>query len=137
MWLEIYNNLVFCWLTFSFADYVVVLACIILVGLFSLQHYGTRKVGFMFAPIIIAWLLCISSIGVYNMFKWSPSVIKALAPHHMYRFLRKTGIDGWMSLGGVALCITGKNLVLCYDRKMQMTFACMKCEFTRSSESLA
>ncbi|MBA0601206.1 hypothetical protein Gorai_004391 [Gossypium raimondii] len=38
---------------------IVVLACVILVGLFALQHFGTRRVAFMFAPIVIIWLLVI------------------------------------------------------------------------------
>ncbi|MCO5590960.1 hypothetical protein L7F22_044936 [Adiantum nelumboides] len=87
--------------------YVVLLACVILMGLFALQHYGTRKVGFMFAPIVIAWLFCISSIGVYNIFRWNPGVFRALSPYYMYKYLKKTEIDGWISLGGVLLCITG------------------------------
>eukprot|EP00250_Pteridium_aquilinum_P019265 c24371_g1_i1 orf=476-2827(-) len=87
--------------------YVVLLACVILMGLFALQHYGTHKVGFIFAPIVIAWLFCISSIGFYNIFKWNPGVFKALSPYYMYKYLKKTQIDGWFSLGGVLLCITG------------------------------
>uniref|UniRef100_A0A7C9AFI8 K+ potassium transporter integral membrane domain-containing protein n=1 Tax=Opuntia streptacantha TaxID=393608 RepID=A0A7C9AFI8_OPUST len=35
--------------------YTVSTACIILMILFSLQHYGTRSVGFLFAPIMVAW----------------------------------------------------------------------------------
>ncbi|KAI5066289.1 hypothetical protein GOP47_0018913 [Adiantum capillus-veneris] len=88
-------------------NYVLLLACAVLVGLFALQHYGTRKVGFMFAPIVISWLFCISSIGVYNIFRWNKGVIKALSPYYMYKFLQKTGKEGWISLGGVVLCITG------------------------------
>lgn len=87
--------------------YVVLIACLILMALFALQHYGTHKVGFIFAPIVIAWLFCISSIGVYNIFKWNPGVFKALSPYYMYNYLKKTHIDGWISLGGVLLCITG------------------------------
>ena len=88
-------------------DYVVLLACVILIGLFALQHHGTEKVGALFAPIVIAWLFCISSIGVYNIFRWNPGVFKALSPFYMYNFLKKTQIDGLISLGGVLLCITG------------------------------
>ncbi|KAH7853024.1 hypothetical protein Vadar_032264 [Vaccinium darrowii] len=44
---------------------VLLLACVILVGLFALQHYGT------------------------------------------HRFFKETGADGWISLGGVLLSITG------------------------------
>lgn len=33
---------------------------------------------------------------------------KALSPYYMFKFLKKTRISGWMSLGGILLCITGK-----------------------------
>ncbi|XP_021849691.1 potassium transporter 1 [Spinacia oleracea] len=88
-------------------NYVVVVSCIILVVLFSLQHHGTHRVSFMFAPIVLAWLLCISSIGVYNIIRWNPGVVNALSPVYMFKLLRHTGMAGWVSLGGVVLSITG------------------------------
>ncbi|KAJ0960459.1 hypothetical protein J5N97_001665 [Dioscorea zingiberensis] len=87
----------------------VPVACLILVCLFALQHYGTHRVGFLFAPIVVMWLLCISSIGVYNILHWNPHVYRALSPYYMYKFLKKTQRDGWMSLGGILLCITGSE----------------------------
>ncbi|PIA40461.1 hypothetical protein AQUCO_02500277v1 [Aquilegia coerulea] len=84
-------------------------ACFILVCLFALQHYGTHRVGFLFAPIVVTWLLCISSIGVYNIIHWNPHVYQALSPYYMYKFLKKTQRGGWMSLGGILLCITGSE----------------------------
>ncbi|GMJ09345.1 potassium uptake 8 [Hibiscus trionum] len=84
-------------------------ACAILIFLFALQHYGTNRVGFLFAPVVITWLLCISAIGVYNIFHWNPHVYKALSPYYMYKFLKKTQKGGWMSLGGILLCITGSE----------------------------
>ncbi|KAJ8630390.1 hypothetical protein MRB53_023713 [Persea americana] len=87
----------------------VPVACIILVCLFALQHYGTHRVGVMFAPIVITWLLCISAIGVYNICYWNPHVYQALSPYYMYKFLKKTQRGGWMSLGGILLCITGSE----------------------------
>jgi K+ transporter len=95
-----------------FADVEVPVACIILIGLFSLQHYGTHRVGFLFAPVVLTWLLCISGIGLYNIFRWNPHVYKALSPYYMYQFLKKTQRGGWMSLGGILLCITGKKELL-------------------------
>ncbi|KAL5727134.1 putative potassium transporter 3 [Ranunculus cassubicifolius] len=86
---------------------VVVVACIVLVGLFALQHVGTHKVAFLFAPIVIVWLLCIAAIGIYNIIVWNPRVFQALSPHYIVKFFRATGIDGWISLGGILLCITG------------------------------
>ncbi|XP_031271892.1 potassium transporter 1 isoform X2 [Pistacia vera] len=88
-------------------NYVVLISCVILVGLFSIQHHGTHRVAFMFAPIVTTWLLCIGSIGVYNIFKWNPHIINALSPVYMLKFFRSTGIPGWVSLGGVVLSITG------------------------------
>ncbi|CAL0317250.1 unnamed protein product [Lupinus luteus] len=84
-------------------------ACIILILLFALQHYGTHRVGFMFAPIVLTWLLCISIIGCYNIFHWNPYVYEALSPYYMFKFLKKTRNKGWMSLGGILLCITGSE----------------------------
>ncbi|KAI3467503.1 hypothetical protein Pfo_024166 [Paulownia fortunei] len=87
----------------------VPVACIILIALFALQHYGTHRVGFLFAPVVITWLLCISAIGLYNIFHWNPHVYQALSPYYMYKFLKKTQREGWMSLGGILLCITGSE----------------------------
>ncbi|KAM0950775.1 putative potassium transporter [Dioscorea sansibarensis] len=90
-------------------NYIVLIACMILVGLFSLQHYGTHRVGFLFAPILIAWLCCVSGVGIYNIFKWNPSVCRATSPYYIYNFFKETGKDGWSSLGGIILCITGSE----------------------------
>ena len=54
---------------------VVLLSYIILVGWFALQHFGTHKVTFLFAPVVIAWLLCISAVGIYNVFHWMISLL--------------------------------------------------------------
>ncbi|XP_022989579.1 potassium transporter 4-like [Cucurbita maxima] len=86
---------------------LLLIACVILVGLFALQHCGTHKVAFMFAPIVIIWLLSIFSIGLYNIIHWNPSIVHAISPHYVIKFLRVTGKDGWLSLGGVLLAITG------------------------------
>ncbi|CAD6337039.1 unnamed protein product [Miscanthus lutarioriparius] len=83
--------------------------CVILVGLFALQHFGTHRVGFLFAPIVCLWLLCISTIGVYNIIVWNPHIYKALSPYYMYSFIQKTQVGGWMSLGGILLCVTGSE----------------------------
>nr|VDD15795.1 unnamed protein product [Brassica oleracea] len=86
---------------------VIPITCFILICLFALQHFGTHRVGFVFAPIVLTWLLTISGIGLYNIIQWNPHVYKALSPKYMFMFLRKTRVSGWMSLGGILLCITG------------------------------
>ncbi|KAK9699428.1 hypothetical protein RND81_08G172700 [Saponaria officinalis] len=106
----------------------VPLACAILILLFALQHFGTHRIGFLFAPIVVAWLLCISSIGVYNIVHWNPRVYQALSPYYMYKFLKKTQKGGWMSLGGILLCMTGSEAMFAdlghfSQRSIQIAFS--------------
>ncbi|XP_038688851.1 potassium transporter 11-like isoform X2 [Tripterygium wilfordii] len=86
---------------------VVVVAVIILVGLFSMQHYGTDKVGWLFAPIVLLWFLLIGGVGLFNIWKYDKSVLKAFSPVYIYRYFKRGGKDGWTSLGGIMLSITG------------------------------
>lgn len=88
-------------------DIVVIVAVVILVGVFSMQHYGTDKVGWLFAPIVLLWFLLIGGIGIYNVWKYDNSVLKAFSPVYMYRYFRRGGKDAWISLGGIMLSITG------------------------------
>ncbi|GMY35017.1 potassium transporter 11-like [Fagus crenata] len=88
-------------------DVVVIVAVIILVGLFSMQHYGTDKVGWLFAPIVLLWFLLIGGIGIFNIWKYESSVLKAFSPVHIFRYFNRRGKDGWTSLGGIMLSITG------------------------------
>ncbi|KAF2610536.1 hypothetical protein F2Q70_00008343 [Brassica cretica] len=89
------------------AGELLLLACVILVGLFALQHSGTHRVAFMFAPIVIIWLFSILFIGFYNIIHWNPKIIYAVSPLYIIKFFRMTGQDGWISLGGVLLSVTG------------------------------
>ncbi|GLT49477.1 hypothetical protein SLA2020_230290 [Shorea laevis] len=86
---------------------VVVVAVVILVGLFSMQHYGTDKVGWLFAPVVLLWFLLIGGIGIFNIWKYDSSVLKAFSPVYIYRYLSRGGKDNWTSLGGIMLSITG------------------------------
>ncbi|XP_006646657.1 probable potassium transporter 2 [Oryza brachyantha] len=88
---------------------VVLLSCILLVGLFALQHRGTQKVAFVFAPIVIIWLFCIGGIGLYNIIHWNPRIYQALSPYYIVKFFRTTGKDGWIALGGILLSMTGSE----------------------------
>ncbi|KAH9743074.1 Potassium transporter 4 [Citrus sinensis] len=90
-----------------FVGELLILACVILVGLFALQHFGTHKVAVMFAPIIIVWLISIFAVGLYNVIHWNPKVISAISPLYIIKYFRETGKTGWISLGGLLLCITG------------------------------
>lgn len=87
---------------------MILIACLLLVGISVLQHWGGHKLAFLFSSIMILWLLLIAAIGVYNVIKWNPRIYQALSPYYLYKFFKDTGGDGWLSLGGIILCITGK-----------------------------
>jgi K+ transporter len=78
-----------------------------LIVLFLAQRFGTDKVGYTFAPIILTWFILIAGIGVYNLSKHDTSVLKAFNPKYIVDYFKRNGKQGWISLGGVILCITG------------------------------
>ncbi|CAN7081309.1 unnamed protein product [Brassica oleracea var. botrytis] len=89
------------------SDIAVFVSVVILIGLFSMQHYGTDKVGWLFAPIVLIWFLFIGATGIYNICKHDTSVLKAFSPKYIYLYFKRRGRDGWISLGGILLSITG------------------------------
>ncbi|KAG9447320.1 hypothetical protein H6P81_013448 [Aristolochia fimbriata] len=88
-------------------DVVVAVSVVILILLFAAQRFGTDKVGYTFAPIVVLWFSFISLIGLYNLVKYDASVLRALNPKYIIDYFRRNGKQGWISLGGVVLCITG------------------------------
>ncbi|XP_073306413.1 potassium transporter 26-like [Primulina huaijiensis] len=88
-------------------DHVVWISVVLLIALFSLQRCGTSKVSFLFSPIMLIWFATNVSIGVYNIIKHHPSVIKAVSPHYIVKFFRRNGKIAWNLLGSVFLGITG------------------------------
>ncbi|KAL7152065.1 hypothetical protein ABFS83_04G073000 [Erythranthe nasuta] len=79
----------------------------ILIFLFMIQRFGTDKVGYTFAPVLTLWFLLISGIGLYNIIKHDPLVIKAINPKYIVEYFMRNKVDAWISLGGVVLSITG------------------------------
>jgi KUP system potassium uptake protein len=78
----------------------------ILIGLFAVQKSGTEKVGRVFGPIIIAWFLVLAALGLVQIWQ-APEVLSALNPLHAARFFAANGIQGFLVLSAVFLCVTG------------------------------
>ncbi|KAM0961863.1 hypothetical protein ACFX13_021496 [Malus domestica] len=86
---------------------VVILSVVILLLLFSIQQFGTGKVGVMFSPILALWFFSLASIGIYNLVKYDITVLRAFNPAYIYFFFKKNDKEAWYALGGCVLCITG------------------------------
>ncbi|XP_024311588.1 potassium transporter 1 isoform X2 [Brachypodium distachyon] len=79
----------------------------ILFILFSVQRFGTDKVGYSFAPIISVWFVLIAGIGMYNIAAYEIGILRAFNPLHIVAYFRRNGKEAWVSLGGAILCVTG------------------------------
>ena len=90
----------------AFEKFVLVITLAILVGLFSLQRFGTARVGVLFGPITLVWFLVIGALGLKEIFK-EPHILGALSPHHGAAFFYHNGAGGFFVLGAVVLAVTG------------------------------
>nr|TKV92757.1 hypothetical protein SEVIR_9G181400v2 [Setaria viridis] len=88
-------------------DEIVWITVGILVLLFAIQRFGTDKVGYLFAPVILLWLLLIGGVGVYNLIKYDTGVLRAFNLKYIIDYFRRNKKKGWVSLGGILLCFTG------------------------------
>ncbi|KZV17769.1 potassium transporter 7-like [Dorcoceras hygrometricum] len=108
-------------------DHVVMISVAFLIILFSVQRYGTSKVGIVVGPALFIWFCSLGGIGAYNLVKYDTSVLKAFNPIHIYYFFKRNSTKAWYSLGGCLLCATGSEAMfadLCYFsvRSVQLTF---------------
>ena len=85
---------------------IVPITVAILVGLFSIQHRGTGRVGTWFGPITLVWFISIAVLGVKGIFL-NPGVLAAFNPWWGLQFLLNHGWESAITLGGVCLVITG------------------------------
>ena len=63
----------------SFADWVVPITAVIIVGLFTAQKFGTEAVGRLFGPVMIVWFLAIGSCGIWGITN-EPEILRAISP---------------------------------------------------------
>jgi KUP system potassium uptake protein len=89
-----------------FAPYVVPLSLVVLLGMFAVQSRGTERVGRMFGPVMLIWFAALAVLGTAGIVA-SPTVLRALLPHHGVAFLFAHGYTGFLVLGSVFLVVTG------------------------------
>ena len=89
-----------------FKPYILPMAAVILVGLFAIQPLGTAKIGKAFGPVMLVWFVIMAVMGISGILH-HPAVLAALNPWEALKYLFHHGIDGFLVLGGVFLCVTG------------------------------
>lgn len=81
------------------------IVCTIIIILFFIQQFGTRRIGGLFGPVMLIWFLTIGSLGVYWILK-NPAVLRAVNPMYAISFLQSYP-EALLVLGAVFLCTTG------------------------------
>ncbi|MGP9821255.1 potassium transporter Kup [Salinarimonas sp. NSM] len=88
------------------AEYVVPIAIVILVFLFSVQSRGTSKVAAFFGPVMCVWFAVLAGTGLWHIFD-DPGVLAAINPLWGARFLIDHPFVTVAVLGAVCLAVTG------------------------------
>ncbi len=86
--------------------WVVPATIAILIGVFSLQPYGTGKIGRLFGPITLVWFFIIGALGVMSIAA-TPSILRALDPSYALGFAVHAPGLTFVALGSVFLALTG------------------------------
>ena len=92
--------------TSFFEPYIIPITVGILIGLFSVQRFGSAKIGNVFGIVTLVWFLVIAALGIKGIAGYPP-VLLALNPMHGLRFLSENGGKGFLVLGAVFLVATG------------------------------
>ncbi len=90
----------------AFERYVIPITVVTLIGLFAAQNRGTGKVGAVFGPVMVLWLVSLALLGLRGILK-SPEVLWSLNPLLGLEFLARSGWTGFVVLGAVFLAVTG------------------------------
>ena len=90
----------------ALAHWTVPLAVLILVGLFSIQRFGTGNVGKLFGPVVLVWFTALALLGIGAL--WDhPQVLLALSPWEGISFLVREWKHAFPLLAAVFLAVTG------------------------------
>lgn len=85
---------------------VMLIATVMLIGLFAFQSRGTAKVGQLFGPVCALWFAVMFALGLYHLVD-HPDILRAFSPYYAVNFLIEHGLAGFLVLGAVFLTVTG------------------------------
>ena len=85
---------------------VIPIAVAVLVGLFSIQRYGTLRVGRLFGPVLLVWLVTTAVLGATSLAA-HPEILQAVNPVNAVHHFRRNGFAALYSMGSLFLVVTG------------------------------
>ena len=88
------------------APYVVPITLVIVVGLFTIQRFGTGAVGVLFGPVMVLWFSVLSIVGLREV-AMHPGILRCLSPTYGAQFFADAPGTAFLALGSVVLAVTG------------------------------
>src|SRR5690606_24076000 len=92
--------------TDSLAPWVVPIAAVLIVGLFTVQRFGAGRIGPVFGWVMLVWFVAIALAGL-RAIAMHPQVLAAVSPSHAVRLFLEDPVKAFMLLGSVVLVVTG------------------------------
>lgn len=86
--------------------WVVPITMLIIVGVFSVQRFGTAKVAIVFGPLTALWFLILGYSGLVHIIDY-PAVLWALNPALGFQFLFSHFGVSFVVMGAIFLAVTG------------------------------
>src|SRR5258706_9779410 len=74
--------------------FVLPASVVVIVLLFSVQRFGTGRVGVIFGPVMAVWFLTIGALGIKGIVG-RPDVFRAISPHYALEFFLENGWEGF------------------------------------------
>jgi KUP system potassium uptake protein len=93
-----------------FEPYIVPITLLILGCLFVAQRHGTAKIGSVFGPVMLVWMLVMAALGLAAVLR-APRVLAAVDPRLAVGFFQAHGVHGIAVLGAVFLAVTGGEVL--------------------------
>jgi KUP system potassium uptake protein len=90
----------------AFADFVIPIAVVILVGLFAVQRHGTARISRIFGPVMLLWFATIGVLGLRQVLE-HPAVVRAISPTYALTFFADEPLRAFVALGSIFLVVTG------------------------------
>ncbi|CAM2848172.1 potassium transporter [Rariglobus hedericola] len=89
---------------------IILIACVILAGIFWVQHKGTKLIGDIFGPVMMIWFGVIGALGIWHIWQ-APEIFQALNPMHGVRLIATHPHGAATLLGSVVLAVTGAEAI--------------------------
>lgn len=85
---------------------IVIIAVVILSGLFYIQSKGTKLIGSIFGPVMLVWFVSLGLLGGWHIAQ-HPEVLRAINPLYGYNLLADHPAFAGGLLGAIVLTVTG------------------------------